>query len=124
MRLFLFLALALLLTACSRVEPTPEPTTTLSADLAAGHAVYQANCAICHALTEDTVVRGPSFHGIATRAAQRVPGQDARTYLYASITNPNDYIVDGYDNLMPANLAKELTGEEMDAVVNYLLTFD
>jgi hypothetical protein len=30
--------------------------------------------------------------------------------------------VDGFDNLMPENLGKKLTGEELDAVVAYLMT--
>lgn len=105
-------------------EPDLAPTPTLSPEMAAGHTVYQANCAICHALTADTVIRGPSLHGIATRAGQRVEGMGARDYLYTSILRPADYLVDGYENIMPTNLAKDLTGEEMDAVVNYLLTFE
>jgi mono/diheme cytochrome c family protein len=97
---------------------------TLSPEMAAGHTVFQSNCAICHALTPDTVVRGPSLYGVATRAPQRVPGMDARDYIYTSILRPGDYVVDGFENIMPTNLAKDLTGEEMDAVVNYLLTFE
>ncbi len=119
----LLLLMTIMLVACGG-EPDPTPTATLSAELAAGHTVYQANCAICHALTPETVVRGPSLHGIATRARQRVPGMDARDYLYTSILRPADYLVDGYENIMPTNLGKDLTGEEMDAVVNYLLTFE
>lgn len=120
-RLLVFLTILLL--GCGG-EPEPTATATLSAELAAGHAVYQSHCAICHALTADTVVRGPSFYGVATRAGQRVEGQDARIYLYESISRPGDYLVEGYENIMPTNLAKDLTGEELDAVVDYLLTFE
>ena len=35
---------------------------------------------------------------------------------------PDAYLVQGYENLMPNNLSKELTGEELDAVVAYLQT--
>ncbi len=117
------LLLVVFLISCGG-EPDPTPAPTLSAEMAAGHTVYQANCAICHALTPDTVVRGPSLYGIGTRARQRVQGMDARDYIYMSILRPADYLVDGYENIMPTNLAKDLTGEEMDAVVNYLLTFE
>lgn len=119
----LLLIVVLIVIGCSgEFELTPTPT--LSAELAAGHSVFQANCAICHALTADIVVRGPSLDGIATRGHQRVQGMDARDYIYTSILRPADYIVDGYEDIMPTNLAKDLTGEEMDAVVNYLLTFE
>ena len=124
MRLLGIYLIALLMLVGCGAEPTPEPTPTLSPALAAGHTVFQANCAICHAITPETVVRGPSLYGIATRGAERVPGSDARDYIYSSILNPDAYLVDGYENIMPANLAKDLTGEELDAVVNYLLTFE
>ena len=48
-------------------------------------------------------------------------GFDARTYIYSSVMQPGDYVVTGYDNLMPKDLAKKLTGEELDAVVAYVL---
>ncbi|MBK8431610.1 MAG: hypothetical protein IPL28_10120 [Chloroflexi bacterium] len=63
--------------------------------------------------------------GVGNRAAERVPGQDARTYLMTSILNPSAYLVEGFqDGLMPANLAKKLTGEELDGVIEYLLTLE
>ena len=83
---------------------------------------FSNNCAICHATTPDTVIRGPSLFGVATRAATRVPGQDARAYIYNSIMRPADYVVAGFDNIMPTSLAKTLTGEEVDAILAYLLT--
>lgn len=70
----------------------------------------------------DLVVRGPSLYGIAGRAGERVPGQDARTYIYTSIMRPDAFIVPGFENVMPGTLAKTLTGEQIDAVVAYLYT--
>ena len=59
---------------------------------------------------------------LADNAATRVDGQDAETYVYNSIVNPNDYIVPGYNaNIMPANLAEQMTEEELDGLVNWLL---
>ncbi len=62
--------------------------------------------------------------GIASRAANRVAGQDSQRYIYTSILNPDDYLVDGFDNLMPTSLGKQLTGEELDTVVAYLMTLE
>lgn len=111
-----------LLIGCGTASPPPTPT--LEPLARAGLAVFTANCAICHALTPETVIRGPSLHGIATRAGTRVAGQDARTYLYSSILHPGDYLVDGFENLMPTTLGKDLTGEELDSVVAFLLTHE
>lgn len=68
------------------------------------------------------IIRGPSLFGVAGRAGQRVSGMDARSYMYNSILNPTAYMVDGFQNLMPTDLGKTLTGEELDAVVAYLFT--
>ena len=116
-----FLSLFALMGCSSSPEPTPAPAIT-DAVILQGQAVFTAKCAICHANVPDNVVRGPSLHGIAQRAETRVAGQDARTYIYASIMLPSEYLVEGFDDLMPKSLAKELTGEELDAVVDYLFT--
>lgn len=55
-----------------------------------------AGCRICHSLTKDERIIGPSFYGIADRAADRVPGMTAEEYLYQSIVDPNAYVVSGY----------------------------
>ena len=114
-----------LMVACSEAEPTPEPTPTLSTEQITGKQVFARECGSCHSVDDDTVIVGPAMGGIATRAGTRVPGQDTSTYLYNSILNPSDYVVDGFeDGLMPQTLAKQMTGEEMDAVIAYLLTLE
>lgn len=117
--------LAGLLAACTAAEPTPEPTPTLSAEQITGKQVFSRDCGSCHSVDENTVIVGPAMGGIATRAGTRVAGQDARTYMYNSILNPGDFVVEGFnDGLMPQTLAKQMTGEEMDAVIAYLLTLE
>lgn len=112
--------LLLLLTACgSAAEPTPAPT--LDPVLARGQSAFQLHCAACHSLAANTDLVGPSLAGIAARAATRVDGLDARSYLYTSIMRPGDYLVGGFQNLMPSTLAKSLSGEDIDAIVAYLL---
>lgn len=116
--------IALFLIGCGgEPEVTAVPTPTLEPVAQMGFEVYTQHCAICHAITPETVIRGPSFHGMAATAETRVAGQDATTYLYNSIMRPDDFLVEGFENVMPSTLGKTLTGEEIDAVVTYLLTF-
>ena len=39
-----------------------------------------------------------------------------------SILRPGDYVVEGFNNVMITNLAKELTSEELNALVAFLMT--
>ena len=110
-----------LLAACSTASDIP-PTPTLDPAQQLGQGVYKLRCAQCHALTPDTVVIGPSLAGIATRAANRMEGYDAPAYLEHSILFPKDYIVEGFTDTMPTNFGKDLTSEELDALVAYLMT--
>lgn len=112
--------LAALLTACGS-PPTPVRMPTVSPALARGQRAFEQHCGACHSLLPDTTLVGPSLAGIAQRGATRVDGLDARAYLYTSIMRPGDFLVAGFDNLMPSTLAKTLSGEEIDAVVAYLL---
>jgi mono/diheme cytochrome c family protein len=116
------LSLLLLLAACASAAATPTPT--LSSQLAAGRSVFIAHCGACHSPNEDTVIVGPSLAGIAAHGATRVDGLDARAYIYNSILQPSDYVVEGFEDLMPKDLAKKLTGEELDNVVAYVLSLD
>ncbi|MCP4427074.1 MAG: c-type cytochrome, partial [Chloroflexi bacterium] len=76
------IALVWLTVACDSPTPTPIPTPTLSPQAFAGKSVFVQQCGACHSVGEDTVIVGPSLAGIAAEAGTRVPGQDARTYLY------------------------------------------
>jgi len=122
-RFTLYLTLCLLfLAACGGgVEAAPSPP-TLSPQAQVGKQVFSRDCGACHSTSPDTIIVGPSLAGIANRAATRVPDQDAYTYLLTSIMQPDAYLVEGYENLMPNNLSKQLTGEELDAVIAYLQT--
>ena len=87
-----------------------------------GQQVYNSRCATCHALVPDTIIIGPSLYGIATRAETRVEGQNAEEYILLSIMRPGDYVVEGFNNVMITNLAMEITSEDMNALVAFLLT--
>jgi len=117
---FLFIA-ALLMAACSTSPAEPVPTLTpLQQE---GQVVFNLRCAQCHATVPDTVVIGPSLNGIATRAATRVEGYSAEEYIERSILIPDFYVVEGFADTMPTNFGKELTSEELSALVSYVMTF-
>jgi nitric oxide reductase subunit C len=116
-----FIFAAVLLAACS-TAPTAPPTPTLDATQQQGQAVFNLRCAQCHALTPNTVVIGPSLAGIATRASTRAEGYSAEGYIEHSILYPKDYIVPDFTDTMPTNFSRDLTSEELSAVVAYLMT--
>lgn len=117
------LCLIPVIAACSQADPPP-PTPTQDPVILAGRQVFITHCGACHSSNPGTVIVGPSLAGIATAGGDRIDGLDARTYVYSSIMQPSDYVVGGYEDLMPKDLAKKLTGEELDNVVAYVLSLE
>ena len=79
-------------------------------------------CKTCHSLVPDQKIVGPSLAGVATRAETREPGKSARDYLHESIVNPSAFVVPEYQDIMYKNFAKDYTEDEINAIVDYLLT--
>lgn len=124
-KLFFSIILAISLvgitSACGSSEndafPTPEdPAASKGLD------IFQDHCATCHSLEPDTVIIGPSLIGIGTRASTRMAEFDAEEYIRLSLRKPDIYIVDGFSNLMPVDIARNFSDEEMDAIVSFLMT--
>jgi mono/diheme cytochrome c family protein len=120
--LFAFTLLALLLVACGTSGGVDPQATPLSAEEAQGKYTFQQHCAACHSNIGDVTIVGPSLAGIATRAETRIPGMDARAYIEESILAPDAFINEGFDDLMPKTFGRILSGEELDALIAYLLT--
>ncbi len=99
-------------------------------DAAAGKKLFeqtligtQAGCITCHSLEEGVTMVGPSQAHIGAEAASRIPGMSAEEYLRQSILDPNAYIVEGFDpDIMPGTFADELTEQQVNDLVAYLLT--
>ncbi|NWF68056.1 MAG: c-type cytochrome [Chloroflexi bacterium] len=104
-------------------------TMVLVADPANGETLFNTvnasgyACSGCHLINTEAMLIGPGLLGIGARAETRVAGQDAPTYLYHSITNPNEFVVQGFSpGLMPQNFAQLLTEVQIFDLIAYLLT--
>jgi len=63
---------------------------------------------------------GPDLTHLVDRAATRVAGLDARSYVRQSIREPGAYRVPGYTAVMP-DLG--LSDEEIESLVTFLLSW-
>jgi cytochrome c553 len=91
-------------------------------------------CASCHNIVDDGTIKvGPLMGGLVTRGTMhaQAQGQDLYTYLHTSIVNPNAFLVPNEGtkvysaagtSLMYQNYATDLTAEQIDHLVAYLLT--
>ena len=71
---------------------------------------------------------GPALTGVGNRAGNRVSGQAAEEYLYATIYHPGAYLVPGFGNLMnnfqlsDSSVPNYMAEEDAKAIVAYLCT--
>lgn len=101
-------------------------------DPRAGEQIYYENaagvnagCRICHSLTKDERIIGPSFYGIADQAGERIPGMSAEEYLRQSILEPNAFVVPGYpEGQMIQNFGDILTEEQINDLIAFLMTLE
>lgn len=128
-RMLGIILLVLFLAACGVTTPTapviPTPAFAAGSLEAEGSALFsgKGRCAACHSLSADTVIVGPSLAGIATHAESRIEGLTASEYIEESILRPDAYRPPGFENeQMDTSLAKQLTVEEVEALVAFLLT--
>jgi cytochrome c oxidase subunit 2 len=86
-------------------------------------------CSACHALASLGWVgtQGPNLDGIGLRAGNRVSGETGEQYIHDSIRHPTNYVVPGFQPIMPqfnaepgeANFMPE---EDLQAIIAFLLT--
>jgi mono/diheme cytochrome c family protein len=122
------LVAALVLAACGggggSTGPNPEHGKQLYNSKTLGSA-SAAGCVTCHNYdaTKGDDSKAPFTQGTATRAATRVPGLTAEQYIRESIMTPDAYVVEKYKaGDMYQNWAKELSKQEIDDLIAYLLT--
>jgi len=112
------------LTACSAmIGATPTPDFT-QGDPERGKALFSATgCIQCHAVVPDVKIVGPSLFEVGARAATHQDGMTAEQYLYESITDPNAFIVEGFQpDLMPKTFKDILIPEDIADIIAYLET--
>jgi cytochrome c oxidase subunit II len=87
-------------------------------------------CNACHTLTDAGAAGqvGPSLNGIGAKAADAVKqphyhgkAKDAVGFINESIVEPNAYVEPGYQpNVMPQDFGKQMSDQELNALVQYL----
>jgi cytochrome c oxidase subunit 2 len=107
-------------------EGVPAGDTLPDDPVAAGRVVFtKYGCGACHILEDANAggVVGPSLNGIGSTAAARVDGVNAVDYIRTSIVDTDAYVVEGYPpGVMPADFGELMTEEELDILVEYLLS--
>ncbi|MFW6089156.1 MAG: c-type cytochrome [Gemmatimonadota bacterium] len=86
--------------------------------VAAGEQVYggAGGCTACHG----TGTRAPDLLGVAgSVCAERVTDLSCKEYLYESLVEPNAYVVDGFQPIMP-DVSRTLTSDEIWSLVAFL----
>lgn len=117
----LLLLLMLILTACG------EATTSIAysdlpetGDIANGETLFEAqNCSACHV---EGASGAPQLEGLSERADTTVEGQSAREYVFYSVVEPSQHIVEGYGNAMPNRYDERMTPQEIADLIAYLLS--
>jgi mono/diheme cytochrome c family protein len=92
--------------------------------MSSGEALYRGagGCVACHGLgtrAPNLLVDHEGTGTVGVRCANRVAGQDCKAYLYASMVDPNDYLVEGFSPIMP-DMRRSLSNEQIWAVVAYM----
>ena len=126
-KLVLILTLIMLmgLTACGG----DDGATPAGGDAQAGQLVFTEvaapTCSSCHSVQAGDTIVGPSLAGIANVAGQMVSGQSAEVYLHESIVDPDAYLVEGFQaGIMPSNYGTQLSEQQINDLVAYLMTLN
>jgi hypothetical protein len=61
---------------------------------------------------------------MAGTAATRVSGLSAEEYIRESIITPTAFLVEGFSPVMPTTLGTDLTPQQIDDVIAFLLTLE
>jgi cytochrome c oxidase subunit II len=82
----------------------------------------QYGCLACHS-TDGTVIVGPTWDGLFSSQEELEGGGFVlvdHDYLYESIRDPGAKLTAGFQNIMPANIAADMTDEQIDDVIAFI----
>jgi cytochrome c oxidase subunit II len=90
-----------------------------------GEQIFSGNgCGSCHTFKPagSNAQVGPNLDELAAVAAKRRPGRSAEKYVRESIETPDAFVVKGFQRgVMPDTFKDDISREELDALVQYLL---
>mgnify|MGYP002622782680 CR=1 FL=1 len=114
------------------VTPAPSPTPRPVQGSTVEELILNAGCAACHAIGPLGEMRkvGPDLSAIGYEATGRIPDVSAAEYIRQSILEPNYALAPTCPNgpcmanIMPQDYDRRLTSEQVEMIVDYLLTLD
>ena len=122
-------------TATIALEPTAPPSSTDSLaqkgrqiylnvpDNVKPQALWCQQCHKIEGVPEAIGIIGPDQTHLGTVAATRKASMSAEDYIRESITDPDAFLVEGYSaGLMTKAITEDLTKDQVDALVAFLLT--
>lgn len=105
------------------VQNQQEAAAALAGQVGEGKALYdQVGCKGCHSI-DGSRMTGPTFAGLYASERRFTDGSTTvadEEYLRNSILNPGAQIVEGFNNLMPANYGDQLRDEEIQALIEFI----
>lgn len=120
--------------------PGATPVEAGSDPVALGENLYRTvapSCTACHSISPGVTMAGPSLAGVRSRAEQLLASgeykgeaKDAEAYIRESIVDPSAFVVPGPAfsaggvSFMPTTYATDLTPEQIDQLVAYLLSLN
>jgi mono/diheme cytochrome c family protein len=92
--------------------------------VAAGEELYAGagGCTACHGLgtrAPNLLTDAGGQGAIGARCSQRVEGESCKEYLYRSMIEPNAFVVEGFQPIMP-DIRRTLSGVQIWAMIAYL----
>ncbi|QAA92460.1 c-type cytochrome [Pollutimonas thiosulfatoxidans] len=125
--------------ATGSLPPGARPVSPGNDPIALGQALFKTavpTCAACHSTAPGVNLAGPTLAGLATRAEEVIASPDykgkattAEEFVHESIVDPSAYLHPGpmYSansvSFMPTSYGKDLTSEQIDQLVAYLMSF-
>lgn len=118
-------------TTVPAIELTAAAHAALAGDAAHGEDIFRNGldgappCITCHSPTtagRGTFSIGPGLMGIHERAASRVEGETAVQYIEHSIRHPADFLVPGFNPVMPGIFGEHYSDQDIADLVAFLMS--